>query len=140
VIQPRTRHTGVQSPVLMGFVSYPRHLCLRGGSDELAVWGLGEVRGRRGVAAVAVVAFQASGAGAATFSQSFSSPGDYSAQAPPYATVVHITVQGASGAAGSSSFLGTNPGVYRFTVRVRDHSHHTMTATRRLELTVRQSR
>ena len=43
--------------------------------------------------------------------QSFSNPGlDYTAQAPPYATAVNITVQGASGAAGSSSFFGTNPG------------------------------
>ena len=64
-----------------------------------------------GVAAIVAIQAPAAGAAAPPLVQSFSTPGlEFSAQAPPYATAVNITVQGASGAAGSSSFFGTNPG------------------------------
>ena len=77
------------------------------------------VAGRRMVAlAGAVVATAALAAPALAqeptidqgLSQSYSTPGVYVAEAPPYAYAVKVLVQGGSGANGSSSALGTNPG------------------------------
>jgi len=61
-------------------------------------------------AAALVVALDPALAMADPLSQTFTAPGQFFLKAPPYAVRAQITVQGASGADGSASALGTNPG------------------------------